>query len=91
MALDNTAASRADFIAKQPRPSFACDDAKAISVPVLLTTGEQSPPFFKRIVAELERCLPQARRRTISGASHTVPAEQAELFVDAIRAFFAQH
>ncbi len=91
MALDNTISSRAEFIAKQPRPSFVCDDAKAIAVPVLLTTGERSPPFFKRIVAELERCLPQARRHTIAGASHTVPAEQPALFAEAVTAFFAQH
>src|SRR5262245_54754007 len=63
---DNTISSRVEFIAKQPRPSFVCDDATAIAVPVLLTTGELSPPFFKRIVAEIERCLPQARRHTIA-------------------------
>jgi pimeloyl-ACP methyl ester carboxylesterase len=91
MALDNTISIRAQFIAKQPRPSFVCDDAKAIALPVLLTTGERSPPIFKRIVAELERCLPQARRQTIAGASHTVPAEQPALFAEAVTAFFAQH
>ena len=91
MAQDNTISSRAGFIAKQPDPSFACDDARAIAAPVLLTTGERSPPFFKGIVAELERCLPQARRHTIAGASHTVPAEQPALFAEAVTAFFAQH
>ena len=42
----------------------------AIDSPVLLTQGDQSPPFFAAIIARLEAAIYEATVKTIGGAGH---------------------
>jgi pimeloyl-ACP methyl ester carboxylesterase len=91
MMLDNALAHVADATTVRPRPVFTCEMAHRIAVPTLLTEGKQSPTFFHRILDELERCLPNPERRQITGASHTVPGDNAPAFDEAVLTFLAQH
>lgn len=91
MMEDNALAHKADATTRLPRPAFNCDMAKRIAMPVLLTGGERSPPFFGRILDELERCLPNRERVTIPASSHTVPDENAAAFNAAVLAFVAKN
>lgn len=51
--------------------------------PVLLTQGDQSPPFYSKVIDVLMEVLPNAERRTIEGTGHvpqlTHPAVYAEI------------
>ena len=55
------------------------DALNRITVPVLLTQGDQSPAFFSRIIARLAETMDSAEVRTLPGAGHvphmTHPAE----------------
>lgn len=90
MAMDNALSHLADNVSTRPRAPFGCNEAKRITAPILLTTGERSQPFFHRIVDELDRCLPQAQRVVVPGASHTVPGEAPQPYGDAVLAFLGQ-
>ena len=90
MMLDNALSHAADATTSRPRPIFTCDMAKKITAPTLLTEGTRSPPYFHRIVDELQLCLPHAERIAIE-ASHTVPGENPKAFDDAVLAFLSKH
>jgi pimeloyl-ACP methyl ester carboxylesterase len=55
--------------------------------PVLLTNGEQSPPFFAPIVAKIASVLPQAERKTFVGAGHEPEDSHPERYVATITEF----
>ena len=60
MIMDNAAELSAETRSSNLFSSFDCAIARRIVRPVLLVTGELSPPMFHVIVQELARCLPQA-------------------------------
>ncbi|MBY0337610.1 MAG: hypothetical protein K2X11_13410 [Acetobacteraceae bacterium] len=91
MALANAPSHRADQISTRPRAPFACDTARSIRAPVLLTGGAESPAFFRRILDALEGCLESARRATVAGASHNVPGDEPRAFAAAVRDFVGSH
>ena len=76
------AANADTFAGEQLDSAWADIDLDALSritVPVLLTQGDQSPPFFSRIIARLAETMDSAEVRTLPGAGHvphmTHPAE----------------
>ena len=91
MNSDNVASYQADATTKRPRPVFACDMAKKMIAPTLLSNGERSPKFFYRILDQLEVCLPNHERIVIAGSSHTVPSESPDAYDRAVLAFLAKH
>lgn len=64
---------------------------KAIKVPVLLMSGQDTMQMNKRIDAELERLLPRAETAVIRGATHEMWAEQPDLCRARVASFFAKH
>lgn len=70
---------------------FTCADAKRITAPTLLLTGEKSLRMFQLIVAELERCLPNNECVTVADSSHDVPADKPEAYNEIVLEFLAQH
>ena len=62
---------------------------EALHLPVLLLEGAQSPPVIGAITAELARRLPNARRRSVSGAAHMLPITHPLETATAIREFLA--
>jgi len=65
---------------------WAAIDLEALSkstVPALLTQGDQSPPFFSKIIAQLDKAMDGAEVKPLPGAGHiphlTHPAEYVVL------------
>lgn len=50
----------------------------ALAMPVLLLTGERSPPAARRVIEHLVGALPDVRRVEIAGAGHMGPISHAD-------------
>lgn len=55
--------------------------------PVLITSGDQSPPIFQAVVSRLAALLPQARHTTYPGAGHVPHVTHPEEYVAEVAAF----
>lgn len=64
---------------------------KAITVPILLMSGEKTLLINKRINAEVQRLLPRAKTVVIAGATHEMWAERPDVCRSQVAAFFAKH
>ncbi|HEY2801970.1 MAG TPA: alpha/beta hydrolase [Chthoniobacterales bacterium] len=64
---------------------------KAITVPILLMSGENTMKMNKKIDAELKRLLPKAETVVIPGATHEMWAEQPDVCRARVAAFLAKH
>ncbi len=64
---------------------------KALKIPILLMSGENTMQMNKLIDAELERLLPKAETVVIRGATHEMWAEQPDVCRARVAAFFAKH
>jgi non-heme chloroperoxidase len=91
MNSDNAASYLADATTKRPRAAFTCDMAKAITAPVLLSNGEQSPKFFFGIIDQLEIFLPNRERIVVAGSSHTVPTDNPDAYDQAVLTFLGKN
>jgi pimeloyl-ACP methyl ester carboxylesterase len=72
------------FVGEQCDPEWASIDPSALArleVPVQLTEGDQSPPWFPAIVAALAESIDGAQVRTFAGAGHAPHLTHAEDFV----------
>ena len=75
-----------------PLEPFAEAEAARITMPVLLVTGEHSPPLFGRITDELHGLLPHAERVEIPAASHAMHGDNAPAYNAAVLEFlYARH
>lgn len=73
------------------REPFTCADARKISMPVLLVTGEKSPPIFGLILSALRPCFSRQEGVTISNASHVMHRTHSQAFNTAVLGFLARH
>jgi pimeloyl-ACP methyl ester carboxylesterase len=71
--------------------AFDLEWISAFPRPVLLTTGDQSPPTFSPVVEKLAAGLPSAEVVTFSGAGHIPHATHPDLYAEAIIAFIRKH
>jgi len=58
--------------------------------PVLLTRGEQSPPFFSPVIEKLANALPRAERKVFSGASHEPEQTHPQLYTATLEEFLTR-
>jgi pimeloyl-ACP methyl ester carboxylesterase len=63
------------------------DALAALDRPVLLTKGDQSPPFFAPIIARLADRVPQAQVKTLNGAGHLPHLTHPSEWVGVVTAF----
>ena len=63
---------------------------RRLSRPVLLTYGEQSPPFFGLIVDKLAGILPHAERKTFAGMGHEPEQTHPEDYAATVTDFIVQ-
>jgi pimeloyl-ACP methyl ester carboxylesterase len=75
--------------ARDTREPVTPERAATLKMPVLLIGGDKSPPRFAPVLGALERALPDVRRITIEDAGHTMYRTHADVFNDALLAFFA--
>jgi pimeloyl-ACP methyl ester carboxylesterase len=70
--------------------AFDMERIRTFAKPVLLTTGDQSPPLFAPVVAKLARALPRAEVVTFPGAGHIPHATHPDVYADTLVAFIAK-
>lgn len=78
------------FLDEQRDPEWATidvDGLAALSRPVLLTQGDQSPPFFATIISQLHHAMPQARVETLRGAGHVPHVSHLAEWAAVVRVF----
>lgn len=66
---------------------YACSDAAAISVPVLLITGEKSPRIYGLMLQGLAACLEHHKLAIIPNAAHTMNRMNPNAFNRALAEF----
>lgn len=71
---------------RDPTPTANCEQLASLKMPVLLVTGQNTGPSFKRIVALQAQCMPAAKVVTIAGVGHSVQMNPPALNA-ALRAF----
>ncbi len=71
-------------------PAFSESDARRITPPTLLITGEKSPPLLRRLTDRLQELLPNAQRVDIAGASHLMHYEKPSSVNAAVLQFIEQ-
>jgi pimeloyl-ACP methyl ester carboxylesterase len=67
------------------------DSIKGFRGPVLLTYGDQSPPWFAPVIRKLAEALPQAETLTFEGAGHIPHGTHPDAYVAATTAFIRKH
>lgn len=90
-AMENAQELKDETLSPGHFSSFSCEDAKKIKVPTLLLTGELSPPIFRPIIKELQRCIPDAECITIPKASHAMYSDNPEVFNAKVLSFLSRH
>ncbi|MGH2982578.1 MAG: alpha/beta fold hydrolase [Solirubrobacterales bacterium] len=71
---------------------WAAIDLEALgrsTVPTLLTQGDQSPPFFSKIIAQLDQAMDGAELKTLPGAGHIPQITHPADYMALIRRFAA--
>jgi pimeloyl-ACP methyl ester carboxylesterase len=87
MLVANVPAFQLDFSSR--RSPFACDDARRITVPVLMISGDRSPKGLQRVAGEAAHCMKAATLVKIPQATHWMQHDRAQAFNDAVLAFLA--
>jgi len=72
-----------------PEP-FACEDAKRISMPTLVMSGDPSPPPFQRIDERIAECIPHAESEAVPFASHAPFMQNPAFFNLAVLKFISR-
>jgi pimeloyl-ACP methyl ester carboxylesterase len=78
------------FVDEVQDPKWADLDVSALSSfssPALLTEGDQSPPWFPKILSKLAGVIDGAERLTFSGAGHVPHQTHPDEYVGAVVAF----
>jgi len=89
MLMENVAPFQLDFNSR--RAPFTCDDAKKITVPVLVLAGDRSPIGLQRIAESAAGCITGAKFAKIPNATHWMQLDQPKLFNDQVIGFLDQN
>jgi pimeloyl-ACP methyl ester carboxylesterase len=73
----------------EPESVMSVDLARlaAFNRPILLSKGDQSPPFFGVVLEQIATALPEAQRHVYHGGGHVPHLTHPEEFVNVVRAF----
>jgi len=71
--------------------SFDLKRIKGYRQPVLITTGDHSPPIFAPVIKKLVDALPQIEIVSITGAGHIPHETHPDAYVEAITTFIQMH
>jgi pimeloyl-ACP methyl ester carboxylesterase len=70
---------------------MTCAQLSEINVPVEITKGELTRPYYQITVGAVYRCIPSSRLSTIKGGRHGSPSQQPAAFNEVLLAFLARH
>lgn len=90
MEMDNARTVPMHFNAPSPQTPVTCVRLSEIKVPVVITMGELTRPFFKATSSAAQKCIPGAKLVTLPGGRHGTPNEQASAF-NAVLLDFLEH
>ncbi len=60
---------------------------RAVRIPTLLLSGEQSPPLFRHLVRFLGELIPSAETAVVPNASHIMHEDNPGVFLDRVESF----
>ena len=83
-------ANTATFIEENTDPGIYGIDLHPLSqvaIPVLITQGTQSPPFFATVLDQVQAVLPQVERRALQGVGHVPQLTDPDLYAAQLQAF----
>jgi pimeloyl-ACP methyl ester carboxylesterase len=83
-------ANTATFIEENTSPGIYGIDLHELShvaIPVLITQGTQSPPFFTSVLDQVQAVLPQVERRVLQGVGHVPQLTDPDLYTAQLQAF----
>jgi pimeloyl-ACP methyl ester carboxylesterase len=93
------AEQKAMFVRNAPTFLDECNDPNGLAVdleaissfehPALLTQGDQSPPFYSKVIDVLMEALPNAERRTIKGTGHVPQLTDPEGYAEIVEQFIS--
>ncbi|MGD8477630.1 MAG: alpha/beta hydrolase [Burkholderiales bacterium] len=86
---DNLSNVRAEFLGSGFLP-LSDTDVRALRVPTLLITGQNSVKVFHRLVDRLEELLPDTRRVEIANGSHAMQEDNSAAFNSAVLNFLGK-
>ncbi len=64
---------------------------RGFSRPLLLTHGDQSPPFYAEVIRRIAAAVPQAKVLTFEGAAHVPQRTHPDAYVEAVTSFIHEH
>jgi pimeloyl-ACP methyl ester carboxylesterase len=93
------AEQKAMFVRNAPTFLDECNDPNGLAVdleaissferPVLLTQGDQSPPFYSKVIDVLIQGLPNTERRTIKETGHVPQLTHPEAYAEIVEQFIS--
>ena len=90
MHLDNARTVVLHFTAPVP-PKVTCSDLGRLKMPLAISTGELTRPFFKILSETAHRCVPGSQLITIPGARHAATTQNPKAFNEALLTFLSNH
>jgi esterase len=78
-------------LAADPLPLTTDDDLRKFNFPVLILTGEKSPPMYRLLISEMRKRGGFKPPVIIPGAGHAMQRENPEAFNEAVLKFAAEH
>jgi pimeloyl-ACP methyl ester carboxylesterase len=90
IAMRNSRFFRAATLSSDPFPSLSKNKVRALRMPILIVSGENTIRLHKFVNEELARLLPKAERATIPQAGHGSARENPKAFNEAVMSFLAK-
>jgi len=90
MHIDNGRTIALHFAAARP-PKITCADLGQLKVPLAITVGELTRPFFKILAETAHNCVPGSQLIQIPGARHAATSQNPAAFNNALLTFFTEH
>jgi pimeloyl-ACP methyl ester carboxylesterase len=88
IVLDNARTVPLTLNAPPPIP-VTCAQALEIKVPVVITMGQLTRPFFRVLAQGAHRCIPGSRLVVISGVRHGAPTQNSAAFNEELLRFLS--
>lgn len=89
--MENAESLRRVTLSSNEFPALDMARLAALEVPVLLLSGEHTPPIHDVVFGALCDALPGAERRKVPGAGHGVARDKPDLFNALVLDFLARH
>ena len=90
MLLDN-ARTLPPHVSAPPPPRVTCEQLGQLKVPVTITRGELTRPFFRVLSEAAHRCIPGSQLITVANARHGSPDQNPAAFNEALLSFLARN